>query len=261
MQVLMTLSVAWIGASALMCVAWMLYRATDKASWVDAFWAGTLALLALAYAWLLPGDVTRRVLVALVGGLWGARLAMHIAVRVARGPEDARYVTLRADWKTDLHGRFFRFYMVQAAVAVVLSVPFLLMARDAAPFGRATELAGLVLWGLALTGESVADAQLARFKRTSANKGLVCRSGLWSMSRHPNYFFEWLLWCAFAMMATAAPWGWISWSAPVLMLYFLLRVTGILLTERQAVASKGDAYRAYQREVSAFVPWRTRRGG
>jgi steroid 5-alpha reductase family enzyme len=118
-----------------------------------------------------------------------------------------------------------------------------------------TELAGLALWAVALAGESVADAQLARFKRDPANRGQVCRTGLWGRSRHPNYFFEWLLWCAFALMATGTPWGWVSWSAPALMLYFLLRVTGIPLTEKQAVASKGDAYRTYQREVSAFVPW------
>jgi steroid 5-alpha reductase family enzyme len=79
------------------------------------------------------------------------------------------------------------------------------------------------------------------------------------VSRHPNYFFEWLLWCSFALMATGAPWGWVSWSAPALMYYFLTRVTGIPLTEKQAVASKGEAYRAYQREVSAFIPWFTAR--
>lgn len=242
-------------AVGLMFVAWLLYRATDKASWVDAFWAGNLAVLALGYAWLLPGDPARRSLVAIVGGLWGARLAVHIAVRVANGPEDPRYLTLRVEWKDNVPLRFLRFFQVQAVVDVVLSVPFLLMARDLAPFGRVTEFAGLALWVVALAGESIADAQLARFKRDPANTGRVCRTGLWSASRHPNYFFEWLLWCSFALMATGAPWGWVAWSAPAMMLYFLARVTGIPLTEKQAVASKGDAYRAYQREVSAFIPW------
>ncbi len=250
-----TMLLAALGTAAgLMLVAWLLYRATDKASWVDAFWAGNLAVLALGYAWLLPGDPARRAMVAIVGGLWGARLAAHIAVRVTSGPEDPRYLTLRAEWKDNLPLRFLRFFQVQAVVDVVLSVPFLLMALDAAPFGRVTEIAGLALWVVALAGESVADAQLARFRRDPANKGRVCRTGLWSVSRHPNYFFEWLLWCSFALMATGAPWGWVSWSAPALMYYFLTRVTGIPLTEQQAVASKGEAYRAYQREVSAFIP-------
>ncbi|MBA4071299.1 MAG: hypothetical protein C0497_05600 [Gemmatimonas sp.] len=255
MHVGTVLLTALAAAAGLMFAAWLVYRATDKASWVDAFWAGNLAVLALGYAWLLPGDPARRLLVALVGGLWGVRLAAHIAVRVAGGPEDPRYVTLRAEWKDNLPLRFLRFFQVQAVIDVVLSVPFLLMARDMAPFGRGTELAGLALWVVALAGESAADAQLACFRRDPANKGRVCRTGLWSVSRHPNYFFEWLLWCSFALMATGAPWGWVSWSAPAMMLYFLVRVTGIPLTEKQAVASKGEAYRAYQREVSAFVPW------
>jgi len=241
-------------AGGLMLVAWFVYRATDKASWVDAFWAGNLAVLAAWYAASAGGDPTRRVVVAAVGVAWGLRLAVHIAMRVARGPEDPRYVALRAEWKTSLPMRFLRFYMVQAVVDVALSVPFLLMALDRAPFGRITEIAGLVLWAAALAGESVADAQLARFKRVSGTKGRVCRDGLWSVSRHPNYFFEWLVWCALALMATGAPWGWVAWSAPVMMLYFLLRVTGIPLTEQQAVRSKGEEYRRYQREVSAFIP-------
>jgi steroid 5-alpha reductase family enzyme len=255
MEIWTTLLTALAVAAGLMFVAWRLYRATDKASWVDVFWAGNLAVLALWYAASQSGDPMRRLLVAVVGGLWGARLAGYLALRVARGPEDPRYITLRAQWKDNLPARFLRFFMIQAVVDVVLSVPFLLMARDAAPFGRATEIAGLALWVVALAGESIADAQLARFKGNPANKGKVCREGLWSVSRHPNYFFEWLLWCAFALMATGAPWGWVSWAAPAMMLYFLLRVTGVPLTEKQAVASKGDAYRGYQREVSAFVPW------
>jgi steroid 5-alpha reductase family enzyme len=202
------------------------------------------------------------VVVAVVAGTWGLRLAVHIAIRVARGPEDPRYLMLRSEWKTDLPARFLRFFMVQAVVDVLLSVPFLLMARDASPFGRATEIAGVALWVVSLAGESLADAQLARFKADPANRGRVCRVGLWGASRHPNYFFEWLLWCAFALMASGAPWGWVSWGAPAMMLYFLLRVTGIPLTEQQAVRSKGEEYRRYQREVSAFVPWtqRTTRG-
>jgi steroid 5-alpha reductase family enzyme len=79
---------------------------------------------------------------------------------------------------------------------------------------------------------------------------------LWKYSRHPNYFFEWLVWVSFALLATGSPWGWLGWSAPALMLYFLLRVTGIPATEQQALQSKGELYRAYQRTTpSAFVPW------
>ena len=103
--------------------------------------------------------------------------------------------------------------------------------------------------------EALADAQMKRFKAAPANRGQVCQVGLWRFSRHPNYFFEALIWVGFALFALGSPHGWIALSCPVLMLYFLLKVTGIPLTEEYAVKSKGAAYREYQRTTSAFIPW------
>ena len=117
------------------------------------------------------------------------------------------------------------------------------------------EWAAAVLWLLALAGESLADRQLATFKRDPAKVGRVCDVGLWRYSRHPNYFFEWLVWVAYALFALPAAWGWLSVLSPLLILCLLLRVTGIPLNEAQAVRSKGDAYRRYQAATSAFIPW------
>ena len=101
----------------------------------------------------------------------------------------------------------------------------------------------------------VADHQLKVFKADPANKGRVCQTGLWHYSRHPNYFFEWLIWVAFSTYALGSSWGWISWYCPGLMLFFLLKVTGIPMTEELAVKTKGEEYRTYQRTTSGFVPW------
>jgi steroid 5-alpha reductase family enzyme len=79
--------------------------------------------------------------------------------------------------------------------------------------------------------------------------------GLWNYSRHPNYFFEWLIWIAWLVFALGSPHGWIAFICPVLMLYFLFRVTGIPATEAQALRSRGEDYRRYQQTTSAFVPW------
>ena len=79
--------------------------------------------------------------------------------------------------------------------------------------------------------------------------------GLWRYSRHPNYFFEWLVWVAYCVFAWPSPWGWATIYCPLLMLFFLFRVTGIPMTEEQALRSRGDDYRDYQRTTSAFVPW------
>ncbi|MGE3509911.1 MAG: DUF1295 domain-containing protein, partial [Vicinamibacterales bacterium] len=103
-----------------------------------------------------------------------------------------------------------------------------------------------------------ADLQLRRFKASPRRGSRTCRDGLWRYSRHPNYFFEWLVWVAYALFAAASSWGFVAFACPVVMLYLLFRVTGIPATEAQALASRGDDYRDYQATTSAFVPWRPR---
>jgi steroid 5-alpha reductase family enzyme len=111
---------------------------------------------------------------------------------------------------------------------------------------------GVAVWVVAVAGEWIADRQLARFRADPGSRGRVCRAGLWRYSRHPNYFFEWLHWWAYVPIGHAQP---LTFLGPAAMLLFLLRVTGIPYAERQALASRGEAYRAYQRATSAFLPW------
>jgi steroid 5-alpha reductase family enzyme len=117
------------------------------------------------------------------------------------------------------------------------------------------EYVGIGFWLVAVIGESIVDAQLAAFRREPANRGHVCERGLWNYSRHPNYFFEWLVWVAWAIYAAASPFGWLALICPLVMLFFLFRVTGIPATEAQALRSRGQEYARYQRTTSAFVPW------
>jgi steroid 5-alpha reductase family enzyme len=122
-------------------------------------------------------------------------------------------------------------------------------------------MAGLALWAVAFAGELTADMQLEAFKQRPGTSGRTCRDGLWRYSRHPNYFFEWLIWCAFFLVALPAPWGATAVICPAMMLYFLFRVTGIPATEAQALRTRGEDYRKYQATTSVFVPWFPRRPG
>ncbi len=124
-----------------------------------------------------------------------------------------------------------------------------------AAFPNAWDIAGVLVWLLAVGGERTADAQLERFRADPANRGRTCRVGLWRLSRHPNYFFEWLHWWSYVLIGFAAPLGWLTLLGPAVMLLFLLRITGIPMTELRAIESRGDAYREYQRTTSAFFPW------
>ncbi|MDE3157057.1 MAG: DUF1295 domain-containing protein [Acidobacteriota bacterium] len=252
-----------LGASTvavLMFVLWLIHLRTGNAAIVDAGWAGGLSLLAAIYAAAGPGDRVRSGLVAVMAAAWGLRLALYVLVtRVIGQPEEGRYVELRRTWRTHLPLKFLGFFEFQALVAVILSVPFLLPALNPAPGLQPVEYAGGAIWLIGFLGEVLADAQLHRFKANPAHRGRTCRVGLWRWSRHPNYFFEWVIWIGFAVFALGSPWGAAGLLSPALILYFLLRVTGIPATEAQALRSRGDEYRQYQRTTSPFIPWFPRR--
>ncbi len=207
--------------------------------------------------WNWPAALTIATLVS----VWSLRLGGHLLVRVkSHHPvEDVRYVKLRQEWGAETSRKMFGFFLLQGALQVVLSLPWLLVIMDDTPmrgFGLgALAWSGAIIWLAGLVGESIADGQLAKFRADPANKGKVCQSGLWNYSRHPNYFFEWLIWVGYAVFALGSPWGWLGLLAPALMWHFLVNVTGIPMTEELSVKSKGDAYREYQRTTSAFVPW------
>ena len=96
---------------------------------------------------------------------------------------------------------------------------------------------------------------MRQFASDPVNKNAVCDIGLWRWSRHPNYFFEWLIWAAFCLFAIDSKYGYLALVPPALMLYFLFRVTGIPATEAQALRTRGEDYKRYQETTSAFVPW------
>jgi steroid 5-alpha reductase family enzyme len=250
-----------IGAAvtlSLMTLLWILHLRIRNAGVVDIGWAAGIGILAVLYAVLGSGDPTRRALAAVLGGGWSLRLASHLARRVFGEPEDGRYGAIREGWKTNITAKFLGFFLMQGALDVYLATPFLFAAINPKPGIGVFEIAGAVLWIVSIGGEGVADAQLKWFKAEPSSRGHVCEVGLWNYSRHPNYFFEWLVWCAFAMFALGSPHGWVALGCPALMLYFLLRVSGIPLTEAHSLKSRPVEYAEYQRTTSAFVPWRKR---
>lgn len=150
---------------------------------------------------------------------------------------------------------FFGFFQLQAVLIGLLSIPIALACANPTPGIGVFEILGVILWLTAIGGESIADLQLALFKSNPAAKGRVCDIGLWKYSRHPNYFFEWIVWVAYFVFSLGSPWSWVGIISPLLILYFLTCMTGIPPSEARALASRGDAYRDYQRRTSPFIPW------
>ena len=247
-----------LGATVAMLATWWLQRRTHNAGYVDVVWAALMGASALFYGAIGMGAATPRLLVAMLGGIWGFRLSLYLLSRVLHESEDGRYRYLREYWQGDQR-KFFAFFMAQALFTALFSIPFLVVANNPIAGFTWWSLAGIVVWVLALAGESLADMQLAAWRKDPANRGRTCRAGLWAVSRHPNYFFEWLHWFAYVLLGVGSPWWAWSLLGPVLMGASLLWITGIPFTEAQSLRSRGEDYRTYQREVSMFVPWFSKR--
>jgi steroid 5-alpha reductase family enzyme len=257
MEAGLSLLAAALLLTAIFLATWRLSLRLDNYSFVDVAWSLAFAPVAIWYAISGTGWGMRRAAIAILVAGWSLRLGSYLWRRIAahHPKEDARYEVLRERWKDQLEGQFLKFFLAQGLLVWLLMLPVFLISRQGATAFHPLELTGLALWVVALLAEGVADGQLARFKKTHTDPNAVCNVGLWRYSRHPNYFFQSLLWWALFLMALPAPWGWTTIIAPLAMLFFLLKVTGIPLTEKLAVAKRGDTYRDYQRTTSAFVPW------
>ncbi len=248
---------AWSLTALLMWALWLVQVKTKNASWVDIGW--TFGLLICCWLYVrFTGPLNPRTLVLLIFvTLWAARLGSLLIARLIKDKkEDSRYVKIRADWHTHQNLKFFFFFQFQALLDVILSWGFLLICLNTSQEFSVLDYLGMAVWVVGFVGEILADQQLKRFKADAANKGKTCQVGLWNYSRHPNYFFEWLMWVAYFLMALpVAPYGWTACILPILMYYFLIHVSGVPLAEAQSLKSRGEEYRRYQQSTSMFIPW------
>ena len=259
------------GAAALflvlaMSAAWVVQRRTRQGGWADAFWSLGLGAAGVGVALAPLGGAqpsARQWLVATLIGLWGLRLGLHISARAAREGEDARYARLREEWGLRFQTRMFGFLMLQAAAGAVLTLSILLAARNPTPGFRLQDGLAASIFLVAVVGEAIADRQLSAFKHAAGNRGRICDTGLWAWSRHPNYFFEWVGWCAWPVFAVdlngAFPWGWLALTGPAYMYWLLTRVSGVPLLDAHMQRSRPGAFATYARRTSAFFPRPPRR--
>ena len=238
-----------------MTFAWYVQRRTGNSGWIDATWSFAVGLAGIGLA-LSAGFGARQLLVAALVAIWSLRLGGYIAFRSAGAPEDPRYAALMAEWGESGSRRLFEFLQVQALAGLILAYSIYIAALDPTPGLRALDWAGAALFAVALLGAALADEQLRRFRGDSANRGKICDTGLWSWSRHPNYFFEWLGWVAFPLIAVSGGdlIGLTSIAAPILMYVLLAHVSGVPPLEAHMKRSRGAAFEAYCARVNVFFP-------
>lgn len=191
--------------------------------------------------------------------VWAARLGTFLSRRVRRAGKDDRFDTIK-----DSFSRLFMTWTLQA-LWVSLTLAAALAAVTSTEPGRLDVFAyaGLAVWLIGFGFESVADLQKSRFRADPANKGSFISSGLWGVSRHPNYFGEITLWVGIALIALPALQGWqfASLVSPVFVYLLISRISGVPLLEKKADATWGGQaeYEAYKQRTPVLVPFVGRR--
>lgn len=242
---------------AYMTIVWTIARTIRNNSIVDVAWAYNFLIIAAIIYLMADGNETRKQIICGLAALWSLRLGTYLAIRVGGHirEEEGRYKQLREEWGHNLHFKFFLFFQMQGLSNVFLAIPWVIIALNPAPEISILEYIGAGLWLLSIIGEGLSDLQLALFKKDPANKGKVCERGLWNYSRHPNYFFQLMIWISVLILAISSPYGYIAIICPLAIGYLIFKVTGIPMTEEQSLRSKGDVYRRYQKTTSVFIPW------
>lgn len=256
--------VALIGVSlcSVMAGAWMVQQRTGNSGWVDTIWTFGLGAVGGvgAVAPLAPADwpSARQVVTLGLVVIWSLRLGAHIARRSAGISDDPRYADLIRRWGGEARRQMFWLLQKQALATVPLATAVFLAGHNPAPGLRWQDGFAIGVMLIAIGGEALADRQLRQFRSDTRHKGEVCDIGLWRWSRHPNYFFEWLGWLAYPLLAIdplgGYGWGYLALLAPVCMYWLLVHVSGIPPLESHMLATRGGAFRAYQARTSAFFP-------
>lgn len=249
-------------------LVWLLSLFAGRVCIIDAFWGpgfGWLTAVALQQVpqkarqwpeWLLLGLVL----------VWGLRLGLHLGVRILRaGEEDRRYAAMRVKYAPNFHLKSLGIvFLLQALIMWFVSLPLTTGIAVAAgglsgAWQVAMAVAGAVLWVLGIIFEAVGDWQLARFRANPENAGRVLDSGLWATTRHPNYFGDFCVWWGLWLVSIAA--GAPVWTvvSPLVMAFFLMRVSGVPMLE-QDIAARRPGYADYVRRTNAFFPgWKRQR--
>ncbi|MEP7453015.1 DUF1295 domain-containing protein [Phyllobacterium sp. SB3] len=242
----------------IMAVAWQMQRITGNDGWADVFWSygvGITGIGALFASHDIASPIRRWLVIAMLA-VWSLRLGTHILLRTLKSHDDPRYANLRKGWGKAAPWRMFLFLQSQAIAGSLLVLCVYMAAGRQGEALDIFDYAGVVVIMIAIVGEAVADAQLKQFSAAPVNRGKVCDVGLWRWSRHPNYFFEWLGWVSYALIAAGGflPHGWIALAAPIIMYVLLRHVSGVPPLEEHMMKSRGEAFRDYQRRTSIFFP-------
>ncbi len=262
-MILIVLGCAACVLSAAMAAGWFLQYRTRNTGWPDAFWSFAVGLTGMVLAMVpwptIPhAPAARRLLVTMLVAIWSVRLGLTVLREMRARTEDPRYLTLREGWKAAYQPRLFWLLQLQALAAFGLVVTVAAAAHNPAPGIGPLDILGAFLLIAALFGESVAATERKQFAAQKANRSRICDAGLWSWSRHPDYFFQWVGWLAYPLIALDVsgpyPWAALTLLGPACLFAMLRYVSGVPPLETYMTKKHGGNFHAYKERVSAFFP-------
>lgn len=227
---------------------------TKRNDIADVMWGPGIALSAWTATLLSPMLHLEALIISALITVWALRLALHIGVRFfSKKEEDKRYAAWRNSWgKTFVWRSYLQVFLLQGFLMIVVSYG----AIHASVFGvdsiSPLILLGAFVWLVGFLFETTADAQLKSFLQKPENKGKIMTAGVWSLSRHPNYFGEVTVWWGIWLMVSGLSWSVFALISPLMITFLILKVSGIPMLEK---AYEGNAeFEAYKKRVSAFFP-------
>lgn len=221
---------------------------------VDIAWGTGFIVEAAALFVSRPALFPAKALILAAVLAWGLRLSVHILRRNWGRPEDFRYAGMRRKWGRAVAVKSFVYvFMLQGLLLLVVSLPIVVVFASPARPLAALDAVGAIVFAAGLVFETVGDAQLAAHRRDAANKGRLMTRGLWSTTRHPNYFGEAVLWWGIGLIAVSSPHGGLALLGPLVITLLLVFVSGVPLLEKK-YAGRPD-WEAYKAKTSMFVPW------
>ena len=237
-----------------MMFVWVLYKGLKNPSIVDVSWSIGLIVSGCIYLWCQSPNNVRVYFITILLLIWGLRLAGYLFItRILPGHIDKRYIALSEQWKIAKSLGFFLNFQLQGLLILILSTPFLFAGMYSPTHLVFWDDVAIILILIGIVGETIADSQLHQYQSHPIEP--VCNIGLWYYSRHPNYFFEWVVWCGFTCFAFQSIYGCISLISPLVLYLIMTKFTGPM-TERGSIQSRGQAYIDYMERTPMFFPWR-----
>lgn len=230
---------------------WYSLRQNDI-SLIDVAWG--VGFVSIGIGLLLSGPKTiLQYIITVCVALWGLRLSYHLAVRKAGSAEDARYTKYRKIWKNNFAiNSYFRIFLLQGLFMVLISMPLIIVANNNGVELKAMQYFGLAIWLCGFVFEVIADYQLKNFLNSKLNRGKVFSRGLWSWSRHPNYFGEVVQWWGLWLAVVTLDYGLFAFVSPLTITWLIVFVSGIPPLEARQAHKPG--YAEYKQRTSIFFP-------